>query len=194
MTNQWRDKMKGIILVGGSGTKWNFLPFKPGLVGGHCIGVDPYYLTHKAQEVGYNPEIILAGRRLNDNMGIYVANQVIKLMIQKGHTIDKSKVLVLGITFKENCPDIRNSRVIDVIHELQEFGCQVDVSDYWADEKEVKDEYNIDLILNSQLSIINYDAIVLAVAYDEYKQLTLKTDDNVVFDIKSILDVTDGRL
>ncbi|RUM70334.1 MAG: Vi polysaccharide biosynthesis protein VipA/TviB, partial [Sulfurovum sp.] len=106
-----------------AGTKWNFLPFKPGLVGGHCIGVDPYYLTHKAQEVGYNPEIILAGRRLNDNMGIYVANQVIKLMIKKGQKIEGSKVLVLGITFKENCPDIRNSRVIDVIRELQEFGC-----------------------------------------------------------------------
>ena len=113
-----------------AGTKWNFLPFRPGLVGGHCIGVDPYYLTHKAQQVGYNPEIILAGRRLNDNMGIYVANQVIKLMIRKGHKIEGSKILVLGITFKENCPDIRNSRVIDVIQELNEFGCNVDITDY----------------------------------------------------------------
>jgi UDP-N-acetyl-D-galactosamine dehydrogenase len=179
-------------VLAAAGTKWNFLPFKPGLVGGHCIGVDPYYLTHKAQSIGYNPEIILAGRRLNDNMGIYVANQVIKLMIQKGHTIDKSKVLVLGITFKENCPDIRNSRVIDVIQELKEFNCNVDVSDYWADEKEVQDEYNINL--TKEPSFKEYQAIVLAVAHDEYKKLSLKTDDNVVFDIKSILDVTDGRL
>jgi UDP-N-acetyl-D-galactosamine dehydrogenase len=177
-----------------AGTKWNFLPFRPGLVGGHCIGVDPYYLTHKAQAVGYNPEIILAGRRLNDNMGIYVANQVIKLMIKKGHRIEGAKVLVLGITFKENCPDIRNSRVIDVIRELQEFGCQVEVSDYWADPKEVKDEYNIDLILNSQLSIVNYDAVVLAVAHDQYKTVNAKNDGQVVYDIKSILDVADGRL
>jgi UDP-N-acetyl-D-galactosamine dehydrogenase len=181
-------------VLAAAGTKWNFLPFKPGLVGGHCIGVDPYYLTHKAQSIGYNPEIILAGRRLNDNMGIYVANQVIKLMIKKGHKIEGSKVLVLGITFKENCPDIRNSRVIDVIEELQEFGCKVDVSDYWADETEVKDEYNIDLILNSQLSIVNYDAIVLAVAHNEFKELKLKTNDNVVFDIKSVVDNTDGGL
>jgi len=177
-----------------AGTKWNFLPFKPGLVGGHCIGVDPYYLTHKAQAVGYNPEIILAGRRLNDNMGIYVANQVIKLMIKKGHKIEGSKVLVLGITFKENCPDIRNSRVIDVIEELQEFGCNIDVYDPWADVNEVKHEYNIDLILNSELSIINYDAIVLAVAHNKFKQLNLKTENNVIFDIKSILDETDGGL
>ena len=121
-----------------AGTKWNFLPFRPGLVGGHCIGVDPYYLTHKAQEVGYNPEIILAGRRLNDNMGIYVANQVIKLMIKKSHKIDGANILVLGITFKENCPDIRNSRVIDVVRELQEFGTNVAVYDPWANRKEVE--------------------------------------------------------
>ena len=175
-----------------AGTKWNFLPFKPGLVGGHCIGVDPYYLTHKAQEVGYNPEIILAGRRLNDNMGIYVANQVIKLMIKKGHKIEGSKVLVLGITFKENCPDIRNSRVIDVIKELQDFNCNVDVSDYWADKEEVKHEYHLEL--HEKPDYNQYEAIILAVAHDEYKKLNLKTDANVVFDIKSILDVTDGRL
>jgi UDP-N-acetyl-D-galactosamine dehydrogenase len=145
-------------VLAAAGTKWNFLPFKPGLVGGHCIGVDPYYLTHKAQEVGYNPEIILAGRRLNDNMGIYVANQVVKLMIKKGHKIEGSKVLVLGITFKENCPDIRNSRVIDVIRELQDFGCNVEVTDYWADAKEVKEEYGLDLlpITNHQSPITNY--------------------------------------
>ena len=175
-----------------AGTKWNFLPFRPGLVGGHCIGVDPYYLTHKAQSIGYNPEIILAGRRLNDNMGIYVANQVIKLMIKKGHKIEGSKVLVLGITFKENCPDIRNSRVIDVIEELQEFGCNIDIYDPWADTKEVEHEYNLKLI--KELNIAKYESIVLAVAHNEFKQLKLKTKDNVVFDIKSILDETDGRL
>ena len=185
-------------VLAAAGTKWNFLPFKPGLVGGHCIGVDPYYLTHKAQAVGYNPEIILAGRRLNDNMGIYVANQVIKLMIKKGHKIEGSKVLVLGITFKENCPDIRNSRVIDVIEELKEFGCSIDVYDPWADPKEVKEEYNIDLILNSQFSILNYNAVVLAVAHEEFKKLNSQLSNInsklVKFDIKSILDETDGRL
>ncbi|MDP3290529.1 MAG: Vi polysaccharide biosynthesis UDP-N-acetylglucosamine C-6 dehydrogenase TviB [Sulfuricurvum sp.] len=175
-----------------AGTKWNFLNFKPGLVGGHCIGVDPYYLTHKAQEVGYNPEIILAGRRLNDNMGIYVANQVIKLMIKKGHKIEGSKVLVLGITFKENCPDIRNSRVIDVIRELQEFGCQIEVSDYWADADEVAHEYG--LTLQQEMKPDIYDAIILAVAHNDYKKLQLKKPDQVVFDIKSILDHSDGRL
>ncbi|RZV17756.1 Vi polysaccharide biosynthesis UDP-N-acetylglucosamine C-6 dehydrogenase TviB [Aliarcobacter butzleri] len=175
-----------------AGTKWNFLPFRPGLVGGHCIGVDPYYLTHKAQSIGYNPEIILAGRRLNDNMGIYVANQVIKLMIKKGHKIEGSKVLVLGITFKENCPDIRNSRVIDVIEELQEFGCNIDIYDPWADAKEVEHEYNLKLI--KELNIAKYEAIVLAVAHNEFKQLKLKANENIVFDIKSILDETDGRL
>ena len=175
-----------------AGTKWNFLPFRPGLVGGHCIGVDPYYLTHKAQEVGYNPEIILAGRRLNDNMGIYVASQVIKLMIKKGKKIEGSKVLVLGITFKENCPDIRNSRVIDVIRELQEFGCDVEVSDYWADKEEVQREYNLEL--KSEPNIEEYDAVVLAVAHDKYKDMKLDNENQVVFDIKSILEKADGRL
>jgi len=175
-----------------AGTKWNFLPFRPGLVGGHCIGVDPYYLTHKAQEVGYNPEIILAGRRLNDNMGIYVAGQVIKLMIKKGQKIEGSKVLVLGITFKENCPDIRNSRVIDVIRELQDFGCDVEVSDYWADTEEVKREYNLDLKEN--VNYDDYEAIVLAVAHDEFKNIKLDNNKQVVFDIKSILDDSDGQL
>ncbi len=175
-----------------AGTKWNFLPFKPGLVGGHCIGVDPYYLTHKAQEVGYNPEIILAGRRLNDNMGIYVANQVIKLMIKKGQKIEGAKILVLGITFKENCPDIRNSRVIDVIRELQDFGCNVEVSDYWADAKEVEREYG--LKLKDEINTDDYDAVVLAVSHDKYKNIVLNNDKQVVFDIKSILDKSDGRL
>ncbi|WP_323594858.1 Vi polysaccharide biosynthesis UDP-N-acetylglucosamine C-6 dehydrogenase TviB [Aliarcobacter butzleri] len=179
-------------VLAAAGTKWNFLPFRPGLVGGHCIGVDPYYLTHKAQSIGYNPEIILAGRRLNDNMGIYVANQVIKLMIKKGYKIEGSKVLVLGITFKENCPDIRNSRVIDVIEELKEFGCNIDVYDPWADTKEVEHEYSLKLI--KELNTNKYEAIVLAVAHNEFKQLKLKTNENIVFDIKSILDETDGRL
>ena len=176
-----------------AGTKWNFLPFKPGLVGGHCIGVDPYYLTYKAQEVGYNPEIILSGRRLNDNMGIYVANQVIKLLIKKDHNIESAKVLVLGITFKENCPDIRNSRVIDVIEELQDFGCSIDVYDPWACKEEVKEEYNF--ILQDNIDASQYDGIVLAVAHDEFKSINLEPlEKQVVYDIKSILDKSDGRL
>jgi len=178
-----------------AGTKWNFLPFRPGLVGGHCIGVDPYYLTHKAQEVGHNPEIILAGRRLNDNMGIYVANQVVKLMIKKGHRIEGANVLVLGITFKENCPDIRNSKVIDVIRELQEFGTNVSVYDPWADKEEVKREYGIDLLESLDEK---YDAIVLAVAHDEFSDLdvdSLKVDEKaVIYDIKSKLKKSDGKL
>lgn len=182
-----------------AGTKWNFLPFKPGLVGGHCIGVDPYYLTHKAQEVGYNSEIILAGRRLNDNMGIYVANQVIKLMIKKGHKIEGSRVLVLGITFKENCPDIRNSRVIDVISELREFGVSIDVYDPWASANDVKHEYGLEL-LNTQSSTLNtsdYDAIILAVAHKEFQTLDIQKENNqVIYDIKSSLpkSLVDGRL
>ncbi len=177
-----------------AGTKWNFLPFRPGLVGGHCIGVDPYYLTHKAQEVGYNPEIILAGRRLNDNMGIYVANQVIKLMIKKSHKIDGANILILGITFKENCPDIRNSRVIDVVRELQEFGTNVVVYDPWADREEVKREYNISLL--EKFHIENYDAIILAVAHDKFRAFDLRSNSNqVLFDIKSFIDHdVDGRL
>jgi UDP-N-acetyl-D-galactosamine dehydrogenase len=192
-----------------AGTKWNFLKFSPGLVGGHCIGVDPYYLTYKAKEIGYHPEMILAGRRLNDNMGIFVANKVIKLMIQKGHTIKGSKVLVLGITFKENCPDIRNSRVIDVIRELEEFGVNVDVYDPWADPQEVKQEYNLELsTINYQpLTINQYDAVILAVAHKEFKEIEkelkrLKIQHSalstnlVVYDIKSFFDksVADGRL
>ena len=176
-----------------AGTKWNFLPFKPGLVGGHCIGVDPYYLTHKAQEIGYNPEVILAGRRINDNMGIYVANQVIKLMIKKGQKIAGAKVLVLGITFKENCPDIRNSRVIDVIKELQDFGCEIAISDYWANATEVKQEYGLDLI--TDVNIQDYDAVILAVAHDEYKKLDLKTSaQQVIYDIKGLLPKADAAL
>ena len=178
-----------------AGTKWNFLPFRPGLVGGHCIGVDPYYLAHKAQEIGYYPEIILAGRRLNDGMGSYIAKQIIKLMIKKGQKIAQSKVLMLGITFKENCPDIRNSRVIDVISELQDFGPIVDVYDPWADEEKVKQEYG--LVLTDTIQPETYQAIVLAVTHNEFKELNLiKTDHQVVFDIKSFLEpaIVDGRL
>lgn len=176
-----------------AGTKWNFLNFKPGLVGGHCIGIDPYYLAHKAQEVGYNPEIILAGRRLNDNMGTYVANQVIKLMIKGGLKIEGVKTLVLGITFKENVPDIRNSRVIDVVQELQDFGCDVDVYDPWADPAEVKHEYSLGLITEKP-DYSQYKAVVLAVAHEQFDGLELTNP--IVFDIKSKLnrDSVSGRL
>ena len=179
-----------------AGTKWNFLPFRPGLVGGHCIGVDPYYLTYKAQEVGYNPQVILSGRRINDAMGAHVANKVAKLMIDKDLTIKGSKALMLGITFKENCPDIRNSKAIDVHSELSEFGLHVDVYDPWANSEEVKKEYGIDLIteLDSQ-----YSSIVLTVAHNEFKTLdinSLRASKSVVFDIKSFFDesLIDARL
>lgn len=183
-------------VLAAAGTKWNFLKFYPGLVGGHCIGVDPYYLTYKAQELGYNPEIILAGRRLNDNMGFYVANRVIKKMIQKGHTIAGSKVLILGMTFKENCPDIRNSRVIDVVSEFKEYSCNVDVFDPWADAAEVKHEYGVDLIAKPEGT---YDAVVLAVAHNEFKELNIKAlggTNSVIYDIKGLLDknMIDERL
>ena len=184
-----------------AGTKWNFLPFRPGLVGGHCIGIDPYYLTHKAQEIGYNPEIILAGRRLNDSMGFRVAGEIVKLMIKKEHKINGAKILVLGITFKENCPDIRNSRVIDVIEELKSFGCKVDVYDPWADYEDVKREYNIELI--TQIDNCKnecYDAVVLAVSHNQFKELDvekLKSGSNtIIYDIKGLFDISvvDGRL
>ncbi|RLD39439.1 MAG: Vi polysaccharide biosynthesis UDP-N-acetylglucosamine C-6 dehydrogenase TviB [Bacteroidetes bacterium] len=183
-----------------AGTKWNFLPFRPGLVGGHCIGVDPYYLTHKAQEIGYNPEIILAGRRLNDNMGSFVAGQIVKLMIKKEQRIAGSRALILGITFKENCPDIRNSRVIDIIRELTEFGVQIDIFDPWANSKEVKKEYGIKLISKEELDARGeYDAIVLAVAHDKFADLDIKAmkkDKTIVYDVKGILpaDIIDERL
>ena len=183
-----------------AGTKWNFLPFRPGLVGGHCIGVDPYYLTHKAESLGYHPEIILAGRRLNDSMGEYVAQRVIKLMIQKGQRIQGANVLVLGITFKENCPDIRNSKVIDVIQELQEFGCKVSVHDPWADAGEVRHEYKLDLSpCPTAERMAEVDAVVLAVSHERFRELDFSrfTKPNVVlFDIKSFLprDRIDGRL
>ena len=184
-----------------AGTKWNFLPFRPGLVGGHCIGVDPYYLTHKAEALGYHPEIILAGRRLNDNMGLYVANRVVKLMIKKGQRIQGARVLVLGITFKENCPDIRNSRAIDVIRELQDFGCNVTVYDPWADVEEVREEYGLELVpeLDEDHPLRGYSAVVLTVAHENFKALNFGhpgTADVVLFDLKGLLprDQVDGRL
>ena len=184
-----------------AGTKWNFLPFRPGLVGGHCIGVDPYYLTHKAESLGYHPEIILAGRRLNDNMGIHVANRVVKLLIQKGSRVQGAKILVLGITFKENCPDIRNSHVVDVIRELQEFGCQVVVHDPWADAEEVRHEYGLDLLpaLQAPGPFAPYEAVVLAVAHEKFRDLDFSEAGQkniVIFDIKSFLNrrLIDGRL
>ncbi len=183
-------------VLAAAATKWNFLSFKPGLVGGHCIGVDPYYLTYKAQSLGYIPEIILAGRRLNDNMGGYVANQIIKLMIKKEILINKSKVLVLGMTFKENCPDIRNSRVIDIINEMREFGADVGVFDPWADAAEVCAEYGVKLV--KDIKNQKYDAIVLAVAHEAFAALdieSLKKKKSVIYDVKGFLTIAvDGRL
>jgi len=180
-----------------AGTKWNFLKFTPGLVGGHCIGVDPYYLTYKAKELGYHPEVILSGRRINDNMGIEVANRVIKLMIHKGKRVKDSKVLVLGITFKENCPDIRNSRVVDVINELRDFGCEVAVYDPWADREEVKREYGFETISKDSCYSQDWDAIVVAVAHNEFREMDSSLfRDRVVFDIKGLLpkDIVSARL
>ncbi|WP_452227697.1 nucleotide sugar dehydrogenase [Lacinutrix sp. MEBiC02404] len=182
-----------------AGTKWNFINFTPGLVGGHCIGVDPYYLAQKAIESGYNPEIILAGRKMNDSMGSYVAQETVKMMIKKGATIKGSKVLVLGITFKENCPDIRNSRVIDIIKELETYHVDVDVFDPWASAEEVKHEYGFDLLCSKIEISANYDAIILAVSHNEFIKLDLqklKSPIGVIFDVKSLLpkDMVDGRL
>lgn len=168
-------------------TKWNFLPFRPGLVGGHCIGVDPYYLTHKAESLGYHPQVILAGRRINDNMGAFIANKVVKLMVQNNHLINNSRVAILGVTFKENCPDIRNSKVVSIYHELKEFGVQAEVFDPWADPAEVKHEYGIEL--SPEISG-KYDAIILAVSHQKFEALDLKShlkDNTVVYDIKSFL-------
>ena len=183
-----------------AGTKWNFLPFRPGLVGGHCIGVDPYYLTHKAIEVGYNPEIILAGRRLNDNMGPYVVDQVSKLMTKKRIHIVNANVLIMGLAFKENCPDLRNTRVIDLVGGFEGFNCNVDVYDPWVDKDEAVHEYGIKSI-NKPIEG-KYDAILLAVAHDEFKELTLEQikafgkNNHVLYDIKYLLKANevDGRL
>ncbi|HLT90468.1 MAG TPA: Vi polysaccharide biosynthesis UDP-N-acetylglucosamine C-6 dehydrogenase TviB [Woeseiaceae bacterium] len=183
-----------------AGTKWNFLPFRPGLVGGHCIGVDPYYLTYKAQQLGYNPEMILAGRRINDNMSIYVASRIIKLMLKKGMQPLRSRVLILGLTFKENCPDVRNTKVVDIVKELASYGAAVDVHDPWADPEEAKHEYGLELVQEPPQGA--YDAIVIAVAHRQFRDLgiegirALGRPGAVVYDVKYLLDasLTDDRL
>jgi len=183
-----------------AGTKWNFLPFRPGLVGGHCIGVDPYYLTHKALEVGYNPEIILAGRRINDNMGYFIVDQVSELMAKKNIKLDNANILIMGLTFKENCPDIRNTKVIDLINTFESLNCNVDVYDPWIYSEDALSEYNIQLIDKPYSK--KYDAIVLAVAHDKIKKISLKElktygkDNHVIYDIKYLFKSheVDGRL
>ena len=183
-------------VIEAAASKWNFLKYKPGLVGGHCIGVDPYYLAHKAESLGYHPQVILSGRRVNDNMGMFVANKVIKLMIESGIKIKGASALVLGVTFKENCPDIRNSKVVDIYTELLQFGLNVDVFDPHVDEFEVKEEYNITITKKLK----KYDAIVLAVAHEEFLNMPLvelkNTKDSIIYDIKSVLDksIINGRL
>lgn len=181
-----------------AGTKWNFLPFKPGLVGGHCISVDPYYLTHKAQEVGYRPEVILAGRRINDGMGEYVATQLVKKLASKKIHIDEAKVLIMGITFKGDCPDVRNTKIVDIIKELKDFNMSVDVHDNWASKEEVKKEYGIELI--DTLSAGQYDAIVLAVDHSETKKMGIKAlrelckAEHIIYDVKHVLPHTDADI
>ncbi|RFZ95378.1 nucleotide sugar dehydrogenase [Mucilaginibacter conchicola] len=180
-----------------AGTKWNFLKYKPGLVGGHCIGVDPYYLAHKAETLGYHPEVILSGRRINDNMGVFVSNKVIKLLIKKGNKVAGARALILGLTFKENCPDIRNTKVIDIYHELKQVGVAVDIYDPWASPAQVKADYKIGLIKDINDT---YDAIILAVAHHEFSDIDfsklVKGDNSVIYDTKSFLprSIVDGRL
>lgn len=181
-----------------AGTKWNFLPFRPGLVGGHCIGVDPYYLTHKAQSIGYHPEIILAGRRLNDGMGAYVVSQLVKAMLRKRIHVDGARVLVMGLTFKENCPDLRNTKVVDIVRELAEYNIAVDVYDPWVSVEEAQHEYGLTPI--SAPVEGNYDAVVLAVAHNEFKELgadkirAFGKLESVIYDLKFILDKSDSDL
>lgn len=181
-----------------AGTKWNFLPFRPGLVGGHCIGVDPYYLTHKAQSIGYHPEIILAGRRLNDGMGAYVVTQLVKGMIKKKIQVEGSKVLVLGLSFKENCPDIRNTKIIDIVTELEEYQIDVDVYDPWVDVQEAEHEYGIRPVRS--VSNNSYDAIILAVAHEQFKQMgaaqirSLGKQAHVLYDLKYVLDAKEADI
>ncbi len=181
-----------------AGTKWNFLPFRPGLVGGHCIGVDPYYLTHKAEAMGYHPQVILAGRRINDGMGAYVAGQLVKAMLKRRIQVDGARVLVLGLTFKENCPDLRNTRVVDVVRELQDYGIQVDVHDPWTNADEARHEYGLDLVQTPQDG--GYDGIVLAVAHDQFKAMGADVmrgfgkADHVLYDLKNVLDTQKSDL
>lgn len=184
-----------------AGTKWNFLPFRPGLVGGHCIGVDPYYLTHKAQEIGYNPEVILAGRRINDNMAFYVSSQLVKEMIKNGVLVNNANVLILGLSFKENCPDIRNTKIIDIYSELKQYNINVEIYDPWASKQEVFHEYGIDMLSEIPMDK-KYEGIIFAVAHNEFKDLThddikkMQTSNSVIYDLKYILDksISDIRL
>lgn len=183
-----------------AGTKWNFLPFRPGLVGGHCIGVDPYYLTHKAQAIGYNPEVILSGRRINDGMGVYVVSQLVKLMLKKRIHVQEANVLIMGLTFKENCPDIRNTRVVDIVAELHTYGVNVDVYDPWVNGEEARHEYGISPVDHPEKG--KYDAIILAVAHDQFRQMpiaeirSLGTSQTIIYDLKYLFpaDQTDARL
>lgn len=182
-------------VLAAAGTKWNFLPFKPGLVGGHCIGVDPYYLAQKAQEYGYHPEIILAGRRLNDSMGKYVAEEVVKAMIKKNINVNGAEVLMLGVTFKENCPDVRNTKIVDVVAALEDFGVKVTIFDPWANPEEVKHEYGVES--SQKLSSTKFDAIVLGVAHKEFLELEinrLRKENSIIYDVKGILDIADSGL
>ena len=181
-----------------AGTKWNFLPFRPGLVGGHCIGVDPYYLTHKAQSIGYHPEIILAGRRLNDGMGAYVVTQLVKAMIKKKIQVEGAKVLVLGLSFKENCPDIRNTKIIDIVNELQEYNIQADVYDPWVDTQEAQHEYGITPIVSLEQG--QYDAVILAVAHEQFKAMgatdirALAKPEHILYDLKYVLEQSESDI
>ena len=181
-----------------AGTKWNFLPFRPGLVGGHCIGVDPYYLTHKAQAIGYHPEIILAGRRLNDSMGAYVVTQLVKGMIKKKIQVEGAKVLVLGLSFKENCPDIRNTKIIDIVHELKEYHMDVDVYDPWVDASEAEHEYAITPVQSVKAD--TYDAVILAVAHNQFKEMgvteirALGKANHVLYDLKYVLETAESDI
>lgn len=185
-------------VIEAAGTKWNFLKYKPGLVGGHCIGVDPYYLAHKAEALGYHPQVILSGRRVNDHMGHFVANKIVKLMIEKDHKIKGSKILIMGITFKENCPDVRNTRVVDIYHELIDFGLDVTIYDPWADPEEVKHEYGLDIVTSLNENEI-YDGIIIAVAHKEFLTFDFKKykrNNGVIFDTKACIDrnLVDCRL
>lgn len=194
--NRMEIDTEAVLLA--AGTKWNFLPFRPGLVGGHCIGVDPYYLTHKAQSIGYHPEIILAGRRLNDGMGAYVVSQVVKSMLKRRIHVEGARVLVMGLTFKENCPDLRNTRVVDIVQELQEFNVLADVYDPWIDIKEAEHEYGITPITSLENGV--YDAIIIAVAHDQFKSMGVKAikdlgkADHVLYDLKYVVSREDSDL
>ena len=185
-------------VLNAAGSKWNFLPFRPGLVGGHCIGVDPYYLTHKAEEIGYHPEIILAGRRLNDGMGAYVASQLVKAMTKKRIQVDGAKILIMGLAFKENCPDLRNTRVVDIVKELREYNCDVDIFDPWIDIEEARHEYGITPL--EQIALGEYDGIIIAVAHHQFKEMgaagikRLGKAESVLYDLKYILSQEESDL